>query len=222
MAERADATTVAQLQDGSAIRLRAVRSDDKPLFVTAFERLGPDSRYSRFLSPHGRLTASELRYLTEIDHHDHEAIVALDARGGEGIGVARYIRRDGHPDTAEYAFAVVDEWQGRGVGTALLHRLMERARDEGISRITATVLLSNRPSIELLREIGRPQILTRSGGVEELVIEIPEEGLGDLTEALRRAAENMPRADPSARGLERAVDVGVDGRVEHPAQHPAS
>jgi hypothetical protein len=57
----ADATTVVELQDGSTIRLRPVRPDDKPLFVNAFERLGPDSRYRRFLSPHGRLTAGEHR-----------------------------------------------------------------------------------------------------------------------------------------------------------------
>jgi RimJ/RimL family protein N-acetyltransferase len=218
MAEGADATTVVELQDGSTIRLRPVRSEDKSLFVTAIERLGPDSRYSRFLSPHGRLTGSELRYLTEIDHHEHEAIVALDARGRGGIGVARFIRKAGAPDTAEFAFAVVDEWQGRGVGTALLHRLMERARDEGISRITATVLRSNRPSIELMREIGRPQILTRSGGVEELVIDIPEAGLGDLGEALRRAAENMPRAQPGAREMVRAVDGRC--RASRSPSHP--
>jgi hypothetical protein len=134
----------------------------------------------------------------------------LDARGGEPIGVARYVRQVGHPDTAEYAFAVVDEWQGRGVGTALLHRLTQRAHDEGISRITATVLLSNRPSIELLREIGRPQILTRGGGVADLVIDIPGEGLGDLTEALQQAAENMPHTEPNSRGPGRAVDLAAE------------
>ena len=70
-------------------------------------------------------------YLTEIDHHDHEAIIALEEESGEGIGVARYVRNPTHPETAEVAVTVIDEWQGRGLGTLLLEVLGQRARAEG-------------------------------------------------------------------------------------------
>jgi GNAT superfamily N-acetyltransferase len=187
-----------RLRDGSTIGLRPVRPDDKELFLAAFERLTPDSRYRRFLAPHGRLTTAELRYLTEVDHHDHEAIVAVQARTGDGIGVARFIRCTECPDTAEVAVTVTDDWQARGVGTALLHALVDRAREEGVSRAAATVLLSNRPSIELLREVGDLQVVDRGAGVENVLVDLPEDGLGDLGEALRRAADNVPVTRPAA------------------------
>jgi GNAT superfamily N-acetyltransferase len=182
------------LVDGSRIHLRPVRPDDKAGFVAAYERLGADSRYRRFLSPHSRLTDRELKYFTEVDHADHEALVAVDAESAELIGVARYIRLADAPDTAEVAVTVVDDWQGRGVGTALLHELIACARRGGIRRAAATVLATNTPVLELLREVGAPRVLSQESGVEDLVVDIPEEGLGDLRTALKRAAARMPRA----------------------------
>jgi GNAT superfamily N-acetyltransferase len=79
-----------------------------------------------------------LAYLTEVDHHDHEALVAFDDCSSEGVGVAWYVRVDGA--TAEAAVTVADDWQGRGLGTALTSMLAERALEEGIDRFTAVVL----------------------------------------------------------------------------------
>jgi GNAT superfamily N-acetyltransferase len=78
-----------------------------------------------------------VRYLTEVDHHDHEAIVALDEESGEGIGVARYVRTRERPEVAEVAVTVVDDWQGRGLGTRLLEVVSARAREEDIRSFTA-------------------------------------------------------------------------------------
>lgn len=101
--------------------------------------LSDTSRYRRFLSPDGRLSESELRYFTEVDH-DHEALVAIDSRAGEGVGVARCNRSREDPPAAELAIAVVDDWQRRGVGTRLATALAERARKEGIAVFTGLVL----------------------------------------------------------------------------------
>src|SRR4249919_1791168 len=85
------------LRDGSRVRLRQIHGSDKELLLRGFERLSRESRYRRFLTPTAHLSEAVVRYLTEVDHHDHEAIVALDEESGEGIGVARYVRNSERP-----------------------------------------------------------------------------------------------------------------------------
>jgi GNAT superfamily N-acetyltransferase len=87
---------------------------------------------------------------------------------------------------------VADHWQGQGIGSELLHRLTERAREEGIKRFSGTVLEENRPMLELLDDLGDVQVRDRAAGAVELEVELPEEGLGAaLREALRAAARGL-------------------------------
>ena len=108
------------LRDGSAVLIRQVRSTDAPLLADGFARLSTRSRWMRLLGTKTTLSAAELRYFTEVDHHDHEAIGALSAADGRGVGLARYVRDADDPQAAEIAVTVVDDWQGRGLGTELL------------------------------------------------------------------------------------------------------
>ena len=101
------------LRDGSHVRVRQAHRSDRELLLRGFERLGPESRYRRFLAPMPQLSEAMVRYLTEVDHHDHEAIVALDETG-EGIAVVRYVRGTERRDAAEFAVTVIDDWQRRG------------------------------------------------------------------------------------------------------------
>jgi GNAT superfamily N-acetyltransferase len=123
----------AELRDGSRVHIRQARRTDRDLLAGGFEHLSPESRYRRFLTPMHELDERTLRYLTDLDHRDHEAMFALD-ESGEGVGVARYVRSAARPDTAEVAVAVVDSWQGRGLGTLLLQAISARARDEASAR----------------------------------------------------------------------------------------
>ena len=116
------------LRDGSTVLIRQVRGTDAPLLADGFARLSPRSRQLRFLGPKTTLSATELRYFTEIDHHDHEAIGALSAADGRGVGIARYVRDARDPQAAEIAVTIVDDWQERGLGTELLSRLSDLAR----------------------------------------------------------------------------------------------
>jgi RimJ/RimL family protein N-acetyltransferase len=125
------------LRDGSEVLIRQVRRTDVPLLADGFSRLSAKSRQMRFLGPKKELTPAELRYLTDIDHHDHEALGAVDHADGRGVGVARYVRSADDPQAADIPVTVVDEWQGRGLGTELVARLSDRARAEGIRRFTA-------------------------------------------------------------------------------------
>ncbi|MGE5407233.1 MAG: N-acetyltransferase family protein, partial [Syntrophothermus sp.] len=165
------------LRSGDRVLIRPIRQQDKALLLDGFRRLTPRSRYRRFFSPMKELGAREVRYLTEVDHRVHEALVATDPSGGEGLGVARFIRSDSDPRSAEVAVAVVDTWQGRGLGTALLEALAARAREEGVERFTASVLADNSPMLELLRGLGDTEVLDREGGVLELRIELRDSGV---------------------------------------------
>jgi RimJ/RimL family protein N-acetyltransferase len=141
------------LRDGSHVLIRPVRSSDAPLLADGFTRLSATSRWMRFLTPKKELSPAELRYLTDLDHHDHEALGALDHGNGRGVGIARYIRHTGDPYAADIAVTIVDAWQGRGLGTELLARLSDRARHEGIHRFTALVAAENVAVARLLRNM---------------------------------------------------------------------
>ena len=142
------------LRDGSTVLIRQVRSADAPLVADGFARLSARSRRLRFLTPKKELSPAELRYFTDVDHHDHEALGALDRAGGRGVGIARYVRDADDPQAAEIAVTIIDDWQGRGLGTELLSRLSDRARQAGIDRFTALVAAENVAVAGLARKLG--------------------------------------------------------------------
>jgi nucleotide-binding universal stress UspA family protein/GNAT superfamily N-acetyltransferase len=164
-----------RLPDGTLIEIRPLGAGDREALREGFERLSPESRYRRFFGPMAELSERDLDYLTQIDHHDHEALVAFDARSGEGLGVARYVRIA--PAVAEPAVTVTDDWHGRGVGTALLVELARRAREEGVWRFEAPVLAGNSDAIRVFERLGTTT-KRRSGREIELTIELPARPAG--------------------------------------------
>lgn len=197
MAEGAASPTAEHVvfDDGLELLLRPVRADDKRRIAQAFERLSPRTRYRRFFAPMVRLGEQDLRYLTEVDHHDHEAIAAVNPENGMIVAVARYVRSD-DPTEAEVAVVVGDPWQGRGVATALLQRLVGRAREEGIDHFVALVMSDNAEALELFRHLAPGGSRTRrsASGHIELVMSLPEpERIGESTlgRALRAAAGGL-------------------------------
>jgi RimJ/RimL family protein N-acetyltransferase len=190
--------------------LRPVRPDDKRLLAQAFERLSPETRYRRFFAPVERLSERDLRYLTEVDHHDHEALAAINPENGMIVGVARYIRSD-QPSEAEVAVVVGDPWQGQGVATALLQELVRRAREEGIDHFVALVMSDNTEALDLFRHLapGGSHVRRSASGHTELVMALPEpERIGESTlgRALRAAAAGV-RMNPWSTLRERIVGV---------------
>jgi RimJ/RimL family protein N-acetyltransferase len=176
------------LRDGSEVVVRPIEPGDKEKLVEGFERLSPESRYRRFLTPMNRLTPRMLRHLTEVDHHDHEALVAESADGAEPIGVARFIRIADEPEAAEVAVAVVNHWQGRGAARALMRRLAARAVEEGVERFTATCLAENTDVLELLGDLAPARVTESADGLVEVEIALPTGEEKSLLAALRRAA----------------------------------
>jgi GNAT superfamily N-acetyltransferase len=179
-----------RLRDGSCVLVRPVVPDDRELFVKGFEQFGMESRASRFLGLKKKLSERELDYLTQVDHENHEAIGAIDVETGSGVGVARMVRSaGGNPACAEAAVAVVDAWQGRGLGALLLSRLVDRARQLGVARFTAVLRTDNRSMLELFRRAGRVRMLERVAEITTIEVELPVDCEHDsLGAALRSAA----------------------------------
>jgi RimJ/RimL family protein N-acetyltransferase len=183
------------LETGLELLLRPLRDDDKRLLAQAFERLSPETRYRRFFSPLQSLSETDLRYLTEVDHHNHEAIAAVNPENGMIVGVARFVRSD-DPTEAEVAVVVGDPWQGHGVATVLLQRLVGRAREEGIDHFVALVMSDNTEALEVFKHLapGGSHLRPSASGHTELVMALPEpDRIGDSTlgRALRAAASGL-------------------------------
>ena len=139
------------LPNGTRVRPRLLKPYDKAALARGFERLSPESRYRRFLTPKKHLTADELRFFTELDGVNHAAIAAFELREdkhgddieGDIVGVARFIRILDNADVAEVAISVIDELQGLGLGRLLLERLAQLAGARGISHFRFYFLSDN-------------------------------------------------------------------------------
>jgi GNAT superfamily N-acetyltransferase len=160
------------LADGARLRVRPIDAADRGPLAEAFERLSDRSRHQRFLAPKPRLTTRELEYLTDIDHVTHEALVAIDETTGHIVGVGRYATGHGGGVVADMALAVADAWQRRGIGHGLAVRLVERARANGMARLTGTTLADNLRARSLLDRLGF-RVCSAGAGVLELVLDVP-------------------------------------------------
>lgn len=182
-----------ELRDGRAVLIRPIQPEDKELLADGFRRLSDLSRQRRFLTPATELSAEDLHYLTEVDHRRHEAMLAIDPAEGRAVGSARYVQVPGDREIAEVAVAVVDDWQRRGVATALLGSLSERARENGVERFRAYVSSENEVVVDALRRAGALAANGESGELE-FTVEVPSGDLGErLREALRAAAAGQLR-----------------------------
>lgn len=171
-------TTTLRLRDGAELCVRAIRASDRDALAAGFAAMSDDSRYQRFLTPIHELTERQLDYLTELDHDSHEALIAFDPATGRFAGVARFVRL-ADPAAAEAAVTVHDDWQGKGVGTALCNMLSDRARELGVERFTAVLLASNRSMLDVLSSLGPAHVISSEGSTIEVEVALPEQGLGD-------------------------------------------
>jgi GNAT superfamily N-acetyltransferase len=133
------------LQRLTGLSVRSVRASDKGALSALFDRLSPRSRHYRFLGPKRKLSPRELENLVDLDHVEREAL-ALGAPDGRFIAVARYGPVSDDPSAAEVALTVADEWQDRGIGSALASLLIAEARRSRIVRLHAMTLAENYPS----------------------------------------------------------------------------
>jgi RimJ/RimL family protein N-acetyltransferase len=169
-------TTVVELADGSSVLVAPLHVDDRGRFLSGLQQASAESLYKRFMTPVERFSESQLRYLLEIDHRDHEALLAVDEDGGEAVGVARFVRLPDHAEVAEAAVIVVDPWQGRGLGKALSRLLADRARELGVRKFEAMLLVENEAMMSLLESLGPVRTVSREGAAIAVEVELEDDG----------------------------------------------
>lgn len=144
------------LRGGELIDFRPVRPDDKETIQQGMLALSMKSRYFRFFSPIIKLTDAQLHNFTEIDQHNHVAWIALAHNEPEqhGVGIARFIRIQNQPAIAEFGLVVIDSYQHRGLGTALLAVLDRIASIKSIEILRGFVLADNSVMSSWLSRLG--------------------------------------------------------------------
>lgn len=156
------------LLDGTPARLRPIRPADAGLLVDFYARVSPESKYHRFFASYPRLSDSDVKRFTDVDHVDRAAFIVT--LGADMVAVGRYDRIDAAE--AEVAFLVQDDQQGRGIAQLLLEHLAQAGRERGIHRFVADVLPDNTRMIQTFRDAGYRLDRGLSDGVLRLTFPI--------------------------------------------------
>ena len=147
--------TTVTLQDGSRLRVRPIRPEDAAAEVAFVAGLSDESRYLRFMYHLHELTPQMLARFTQVDYDRELALIALAGKPGDEkiVGVARYVA---NPDreSAEFAVVVADAMQGKGLGQALMQKLIASAKRCGFHRLVGSILGVNAPMQRLVRALG--------------------------------------------------------------------
>ena len=147
-------TATERLRDGRTCEIRALRPDDEAAMQAAVSRSSPQSLYRRFMGAKRSFSDKERAFFLNVDFINHVALVAVVSEGDRASIVAggRYIAEK--PGTAEIAFAVIDDYQGQGIGAVLLRHLATIARQAGLKEFTAEVLADNVPMLKVFERSG--------------------------------------------------------------------
>ena len=164
-----------RLRDSTDAFAVSLRRTDKAALVAEFEALTSESRRHRFLASVKHLSEPMLeRLVDDVDGIDHIALVLCVETSPDvydPVALARIVRYVDVPDAADLAVTVKDDWQGRGVATALLEVLMRR-RPVGVDRIVTEVLNDNVASVSMLQRLGHTTVEDLGSGVSEVVVEL--------------------------------------------------
>ena len=172
MLEAAKYSAVESLRNGRQVEIRALRPDDRSDLVAAVGRTSSQSLYRRFFAVKHDFTEGEIAFFVNIDFITHVALVAVVEERGRPmiVGGGRYIVVE--PEKAEVAFAVVDEYQGQGIGAALLHHLAVIARNAGLQELIAEVLSDNTPMLKVFEKGAFRLGMKREPGVVHVTLRL--------------------------------------------------
>ena len=163
---------VVELASGRRVQIRPIAPGDGPALSAAYDHLSDETKYKRFMAVKPHLTGTDVRYLTETDGARHVALVANPVgQPSEILGVARFVRIESDPLTAEFAIVVGDPFQADGLGSALMERLAAEAVARGVTRFIATMLADNVAAHKLTHRLAGELASERHlGPVDELEV----------------------------------------------------
>ena len=172
MSEAATYSAGEALRDGRRAEIRALRPDDRADLITAVGRTSAESFYRRFFGVKHEFTEQQIASFLNIDFINHVALVAVVEEGARPtiVGGGRYVVVK--PGTAEVAFAIVDEYQGQGIGAALLRHLAAIARSAGVRELIAEVLADNAPMLKVFERSGLGLSTKRDAGVVHVAMRL--------------------------------------------------
>ena len=172
MSERAEYSAVELMRDGRRVEIRALRPDDRAELLAAIGRTSTQSLFRRFFAAKSSFTDQEIEFFLHVDFINHVALVAVMEEDGRPaiVGGGRYIVLQ--PGKAEVAFAVIDRYQGQGIGTALMRRLAEIARAAGLRELIAEILPENIPMLKVFEKSGLRLSTKREAQVVHVVLEL--------------------------------------------------
>jgi GNAT superfamily N-acetyltransferase len=172
MTAAAKYSAVERLPDGREIEIRALRPGDEADMLAAVDRTSAQSLYRRFFGAKRHFSESEKTFFLNVDFVSHVALVVIAKEGSRTVvvGGGRYIAV--RPGVAELAFAVVDEYQGRGIGAALMRHLALLARDAGIKELIAEVLPENLPMLKVFENSGLSLHTKHRAGVVDVTLDL--------------------------------------------------
>jgi ribosomal protein S18 acetylase RimI-like enzyme len=172
MLEAAKYSAVELLRDGRRVEIRALRPDDQADLAGAVDRTSAQSLYRRFFGVKRNFSEKEIAFFLNVDFVNHVALVAVAQEGGRAVivGGGRYVVV--RPGTAEVAFAVIDEYQGQGIGAALLRHLVAIARAAELKELIAEVLPDNTPMLKVFEKSGLHLNTKREAGVVHVALQL--------------------------------------------------
>ncbi len=169
-------------RDGAQLTCRLMNRADAPLLVDLYNRLSPESKRRRFHYPidmvDERKLSEESQRLANVDNRTHGgAVIALEETvdGEHIVAVARLMRPAGQPDAPEVeaAITVRDDYQGRGLGTELLRRMVLLAKRMHAQTIVAEIEADNYAAVRLFRELNLVTVATTTHGETTMRMEVP-------------------------------------------------
>jgi len=172
MLEAAGYSAVEATRDGRRLEIRALKPQDQEGLTAAVDRSSPQSLYRRFFGAKRSFSDKEVNFFMNVDFVNHVALVAVVEERGHATIVAggRYIVE--RPGTAEIAFAVIDDYQGQGIGAALLRNLIVLARDAGLKEFVAEVLPENTPMLKVFEKSALKMSTKREAGTVHVALQL--------------------------------------------------
>ncbi len=173
MLDAANYSVTETLRDGRTITIRAQRPEDREGMLAAIARSSSGSLYRRFFAVRREFSEKETDYFLDIDFVNHIALVAVANDAGQLtiVGGGRYVVVQ--PGQAEVAFAIIDAYQGLGIGSALMRHLATLGREAGLHELIAEVLPENVAMLNVFKRSGLAMNTRREGPVVHVTLRYP-------------------------------------------------